>query len=187
MEKIYLAEGVWVIENFFDVQKNKELYDLCLDNEGWDKLDFQNAFTNNLKVIEKAVPIIDEINFKIENQFDLSKYSLQWTRMISRFVPRGKTETLSMSIHVDRHDNPGSKDVVFGVIYYINDNYDGGEIFYPDLNILYKPKANSLVCHDATIRHGVKLVKNGTRYMLPEFIFEGKDYFIPERVWKRYE
>jgi len=182
MEKIYLAEGVWSIENFFDLEKNKKLHSLCLNNEGWDQLDYGNAFTNNLKVIDESSDIMRELNDLIETVFDKSKYSLQRVSMVSRFVPIDEgASSFSMSVHVDRHDNPGSKDVVFGVIYYINDNYDGGEIFYPDLNLRHKPKANSLLCHDATIRHGVDLVTNGTRYMIPEFIFEGKDYFEQER------
>jgi hypothetical protein len=181
MEKKYLAEGVWEIENFFDSEKNKKLHSLCLDNEGWDQLDYANAFTNNLKVIDGTKDIIQELNNLIETVFDESKYSLQKVFIISRFVTQDEGASSSMHIHVDRHDNPGSKDVVFGVIYYINDNYDGGEIFYPDLNLRHKPKANSLLCHDATIRHGVDLVTNGTRYMIPEFVFEGKDYFNQER------
>lgn len=48
----------------------------------------------------------------------------------------------------------------------INDDYEGGESFFPSVNIQFKPNARSLYVYaeKEAFRHGVKEVMNGTRY-----------------------
>ena len=59
----------------------------------------------------------------------------------------------------------------FGCIYYLNDDYEGGEIYFPKQDITLKPKPNTLVFfpgnHDYL--HGVKPMISGTRYTLTSF------------------
>jgi predicted 2-oxoglutarate/Fe(II)-dependent dioxygenase YbiX len=51
---------------------------------------------------------------------------------------------------------------------YLNDDFDGGELFFPNLDITIKPKARQLVIfpggHEYV--HGVKTVNSGFRYVL---------------------
>lgn len=63
---------------------------------------------------------------------------------------------------------------VYGLIVYINDDYEGGEIFYTKQNITYKPKAGDLVIHSAEdhCEHGVNPVKTNIRYTFPSAIRE---------------
>ncbi|MET0533897.1 MAG: 2OG-Fe(II) oxygenase [Steroidobacter sp.] len=52
------------------------------------------------------------------------------------------------------------------VVYFLNDDFDGGELFFPKLNLLIKPEAGTLVCFpsDHNYIHGVKPVTEGRRY-----------------------
>lgn len=52
------------------------------------------------------------------------------------------------------------------VVYFINDDFDGGELFFPKLDLLIKPKAGTLVCFpsDHNYIHGVKPVTAGRRF-----------------------
>ena len=45
-------------------------------------------------------------------------------------------------------------------------NFEGGELYYPNQNIIYKPKAGELVIHGShdECAHGVKPVKSEVRY-----------------------
>lgn len=54
----------------------------------------------------------------------------------------------------------------YGVVVYINDNYEGGEIYYVNQNVIYKPKAGDLIIHSSEekCKHGVKEVISGARY-----------------------
>jgi len=57
-------------------------------------------------------------------------------------------------------------------VWYINDNYEGGEICFPRFNIEYKPKANELLIFPSTYvyNHFVKPVKNGVRYCVVSWL-----------------
>lgn len=80
--------------------------------------------------------------------------------------------------HMPAHKDegiPNSKDIImFGVAIYLNDDFTGGEINYPDLNLSVKPKRSSIVIHDAKLLHKVLPVKSGVRYSITTFIFGDK-------------
>ena len=58
------------------------------------------------------------------------------------------------------------ENIQYGFVVYINDDYEGGEIYYPDQNIVYKPKRGDLIIHSSEdfCKHGVKEIIFGTRY-----------------------
>jgi len=54
---------------------------------------------------------------------------------------------------------------IYGTVVYLND-FEGGEIFYPNLGIIYKPNPGDLVIHSSAegCSHGVAIVKSEKRY-----------------------
>lgn len=70
---------------------------------------------------------------------------------------------MGMHLHVDDADY---KDYNMTAIYYINDNYFGGELNFPTLNYMIKPQENSLIIFpgNENFKHEVKIVINGYRY-----------------------
>jgi predicted 2-oxoglutarate/Fe(II)-dependent dioxygenase YbiX len=58
------------------------------------------------------------------------------------------------------------------LVYYINDDYVGGEIKFPRFGITYKPKANDLIIFPSTYvyNHSVNPVISGTRYAVASWI-----------------
>jgi len=54
---------------------------------------------------------------------------------------------------------------------YLNDDYLGGEIYFPDYNISYKPEPGDLVCFpdNPNFIHGVKSISQGYRYTMPRW------------------
>jgi predicted 2-oxoglutarate/Fe(II)-dependent dioxygenase YbiX len=71
--------------------------------------------------------------------------------------------------HVDDH-----KDYIRRVstVYYMNDNYSGGEINFPRFNISYKPKENNLLIFPSNFmyNHSVSEVTEGTRYAVVSWL-----------------
>lgn len=64
---------------------------------------------------------------------------------------------------------------VWASVAYINDDYNGGELFFTNKNIEIKPPAGSIMIFPATeeYEHGVRNVTKGPfRYVLPAFIFD---------------
>lgn len=66
--------------------------------------------------------------------------------------------------------------VQYGYVVYIND-FDGGELYYPEWDLEYKPTAGDLVIHSSSkkYRHGVKKVLRGPRYAYTNFVTLAED------------
>lgn len=54
---------------------------------------------------------------------------------------------------------------------YLNEDYDGGQIYFPELNIYIKPNEGDLICFPDTpdFVHGVKPINEGIRYTAPRW------------------
>lgn len=87
-----------------------------------------------------------------------------------------------------RNYNPGNQtsEVLneYSSILYLNDEYEGGELYFEELDLLIKPKANQLVFFPSgsEFRHEVKPVLSGDRYTLASFYTTDKIIGLHERI-----
>lgn len=72
-----------------------------------------------------------------------------------------------MQAHSDSQD--GNEQIKYGMVFYINGDYEGGEIYYPEWNLEIKPKPGLLVMHPGDIIHGVRPVTSGVRVNMTAF------------------
>jgi hypothetical protein len=68
-------------------------------------------------------------------------------------------------------------------LFYVNDDYEGGELYFPNQDIQFKPKAGAAYFFpgDLNFIHGVTEIKNGIRYTVPFFWTIRKHY--TEEEW----
>lgn len=54
---------------------------------------------------------------------------------------------------------------------YLNDEYSGGEIYFPEIGLEFKPKPGDLLCFpdNPNFIHGVKKIESGVRYTTPRW------------------
>lgn len=110
---------------------------------------------------ERAKPIFSK-EYKVDEYYFLPINS------VSRRIGPG------LGVHTDEISqnhpqyNPNEKIITHGFVVYINDDYEGGEIFYPQKDLSIKPKALSLVMHPGNkeYEHGVNEVTKTERYSL---------------------
>jgi len=77
-----------------------------------------------------------------------------------------------MGAHVDAYDGAQDTSTVSMVVY-LNDDYEGGEIEFPDHRISLKPEAGSVVVFASEgVLHDPKPTISGTKYMVPIFFFK---------------
>jgi hypothetical protein len=77
-----------------------------------------------------------------------------------------------MGPHVDANHGAQDQSTVSMVIY-LNDDYEGGEIDFPDHGISIKPEAGSIVVFSSEgVLHDPKPTLSGTKYMVPLFFFK---------------
>lgn len=78
-----------------------------------------------------------------------------------------------LNYHTDEWLNSKNHFIRYGIIIYYNDDYEGGELHYKDLDFTYKPKAGSLIIHGGDKFHGTLPVKsNSVRYSSTIFVKE---------------
>lgn len=71
--------------------------------------------------------------------------------------------------HIDGNERIAKPSITIGALIYLNDEYDGGELYFPEYNIQIKPKTGDLVIFPCHFLHEVKKISNGERYTLPLF------------------
>jgi len=71
--------------------------------------------------------------------------------------------------HIDDHTDYHRR---ISTVYYLNENYTGGEINFPRFNISLKPKANQMILFPSTYvyNHSVSPVTEGTRYCVVSWL-----------------
>jgi hypothetical protein len=71
--------------------------------------------------------------------------------------------------HIDDHPSYHRR---ISTVYYLNDNYTGGEINFPRFNVAFKPKANQMIVFPSTYvyNHSVSPVIEGERYAVVSWI-----------------
>lgn len=172
VNKIY--NGIYEIENFITDEENDQIFKIIqsLSEEDWfvDRDDYTTpGFWFGKSMFFEASPplLIQDINRRIDSLFMFSSGMSNIT-CINRY---SKDE--SMGRHRDNHTKDGDIYSAYGVVLYYNDNYIGGEIEYPDLDIKIKPKAKSLIVHSGDILHGTcPVIDDNTRYFSTAFVKE---------------
>lgn len=100
-------------------------------------------------------------NYVIEHYGGQFEEFLDTKTHIARFKDGGEMH--------EHYDSSRPKDVA--TLVYINDNYDGGEIYFPDHGIGFKPQPGDLLCFpdNPDFVHGVKPVSGAIRYTTPRW------------------
>lgn len=92
--------------------------------------------------------------------------------------------------HSDNSDNEGNPNPfeinkLVGILY-LNDDYEGGELYFPDHDIEFRPQALSWIVFPGGIEniHGVKEITKGTRYTMVSFWdFADAEYDEERKAW----
>jgi hypothetical protein len=93
----------------------------------------------------------------------MKKYNIDNMTFKKNFITVSKLESGDMGIHKDdKQENKNN----FICMFYINDDYQGGEITFPDQDITYKPKSGDILIYQSKFRHAVLEMQPGLRYSI---------------------
>ena len=81
------------------------------------------------------------------------------------------------SYQMPHKDDVDGLDRIAGCVVFLNDDYEGGEPFYPHYNQIVKPETGIIYAHssNADHLHGVTQIKNKTRYTISTTWTRNKD------------
>lgn len=185
------VENIKIIENFIDLEDLKTIQKfLPTINEWMDAGENQYAedgtctydasyWSNrqcswdilkriNIDIFNLVDKYIDKMQRFLENEFNVSLQKRP--PVIVRWFPG-----LEQQPHADKELNDGSPNPFptydINSLFYYNDNFEGGELYYPQHDLVIEPKPGLAVAHpgDKNYLHGVKMVTSGERFTTPSF------------------
>lgn len=111
-----------------------------------------------------------ELRSMFQSLLNDSLHDYMRSNNVLRMEPLKSTLTASkllegqdMFVH---RDTPMLESDSFIAQLYINDDYEGGELFFPDHEYIYKPVAGDLAYYRMADSHGVRKLINGVRYTI---------------------
>lgn len=134
---------------------------------GMKKSTNKNEFSNADQKVKDIYTLIDS---------KLDEYGALYANSLN--IPLGQKMPISISKyfldaymgpHTDSSPSPTTEHV--SAVLYLNDNYSGGEINFPEQGVKIKPKAGSLVIFPSIppFYHESLKILNGIKYMSPAF------------------
>jgi hypothetical protein len=160
MNIIEHAEGVYEIEEFLSHNSQDILLSLSGD-EGWN----QSHPGNIVKLIT------GDGNMAVKDILkDIKRLFIEFAEVMDIGNIRRLKNGEFMHLHKDTGSYDNRKPIVFGVAIYLNDDFTGGELVYPELNLTVNPRPRSMVIHKAEYLHEVLPVTSGSRYSITTFI-----------------
>ena len=171
-DKIYLnnvakignsIKNVQYIENVLSQEEHMTLIDYVKNAEPWKQqpwgaitIESQDLSKEIFKILNKIFELVYQ---KSVNLYNVAINPFQKSALhIVKFV-----KDFSLDPHVDTLSSEGNH---IASVYYINDDYIGGEINFPEHNLKIKPKSNSLIIFpgNENYLHEVLKITEGDRY-----------------------
>lgn len=184
-ERIFYYENILdnaslIIETLNEVESELTEYDAIKPWKKWTASDNENYIFGYQKQTDasKLETSSEKVKFIYNTLWDvLEKAGLDYSTelglekvppsplSISKYIVGG-----AMGAHVDDYKQPGISPVMSGVLY-LNDNVEGGELFFPNQDLKIKPKAGSIVIFPSVepFFHESLVVTKGEKYMSPVF------------------
>lgn len=176
---------IWICNNFIpdsycdEIVKKVELFDDSVWVDGWARHQLNILYSMEYDEYGKAYsqwweskvspPVltkaINKINIELKKIF-FDEYLFMPEYNVKRIL-----QNEFMPAHRDGLAKETKKGAVSGFILYLND-FDGGEINYPEIKYTYSPKKGDIVIHNGTILHEVLPLKSKKRYTISSWLFD---------------
>lgn len=163
--------GVVIINDFLNNEECKTLIDYIENlDKGWGTSNELRKMSLNPESKEIKLLVIKCLN-KAKEVFNYEE--LYVAEYLLSFYSSG----YYMDIHTDLEDGKDHFDV--SIVTYLNDEFTGGDIVFPKINLRHSPKKGDIAMFlskpDENI-HGVEKVTSGKRYVMPIWTTKEKDF-----------
>lgn len=174
-----IHEQIFLIENFISDEEKDELLSIAksASQEDWEKDYIEN--NNGYEIDKNALWYDKALNIESKLRVDLQErlkkaipkeFKVKKFLTIQRHYPGS-----NLPEHIDKdHD----ENMEYAAVLYLNEDYIGGELYFPNLNINLRLPEKSLILFYTgnPYLHGVKEVLPGpTRYVIATFIWKKND------------
>ena len=169
--------GIYTDNNFLETSNIQELInyvqttsDWVVTNDNWSEKFIHFNTITNLNIKDIISKIANDVKIVVEQKENISVsvetcQLVRWRKGDKLDPPHADCEHLDGSNHPypNRH---------YSALVYLNSNYTGGQIFFPNQNLIPKTEPGTLLQFKGTkeFLHGVTEVTNGERYTIVIFL-----------------
>jgi hypothetical protein len=125
------------------------------EKDNYAAIEVRSTFNNILH--ESLIDFLKRKNIKRVKQSMLNNNYISVSKMI--------VGTPAMQVHTDLPEESPLTDSFIAMLY-VNDNFNNGELYFPDNDFIYKPQAGDMVYYKRSVSHGVNVVTGGDRYTI---------------------
>ena len=122
--------------------------------------------------------IVAEYAFKIKPEVE--KFFNVENTIVSDYGAFISKKGYSMDPHIDTVNDYGLFDYLkYSAVLYLNDEFDGGDIYFSNLNVSYAPQKGDLIifpANDLNYMHGVSQINEGKRHTLAYWYSENGEW-----------
>jgi len=197
------------IKDFLSIEERKRLMSFALNNKVWDKTvdhvdedglvlyqasiwddrvcTYNSLMASDPSILELINSMIARLKIQVDNFFDVD--AKETGPAIVRWPVGARQEP-----HADKEFHAGSEKgrandfpwYDLAGLFYFNDDYEGGELYFPQHGIEFKPVAGAAYFFpgDMNYTHGVRPVKSGNRFTSPFFWTINSHNKNSKKVWK---
>jgi len=185
-------DNILILDNFIELEDLNKIYNFAASITEWENPSPENQYDENGVCIYDAkywndrqcpAHLIKKYSQEVHDLIDfyivkLQKHAENFYKV--RLSKRSPVivrwfDGLEQRPHADKQMLDGSPnpftDYDLNALFYYNDNFEGGELYYPEHDIVVKPRPGLAVMHPGDIHylHGVKRVVGGDRFTTPAF------------------
>jgi hypothetical protein len=147
------VNNIQVTENILSKEEHKELLDYVTSIDHWKVQPWGVKVLPPQEMPKEIAKMLDKV-FMLAHKKCIELYDVKLYPFENGRIPLVKFEkNYKMNEHADTTGD-------FAAIYYINDDYDGGEINFMDHNLMIKPKSNSFVTFPSNADYWHEVLEN---------------------------
>jgi hypothetical protein len=146
-------------------------WDLTINDQNnfWPRKSVDKNFDTEHKESYEIIKLIEEDYIKVLNIWS-EKTNNNFPKYVTKNYCIRKYRTGgAMGSHVDRNADNLINTMDWTALIYLNDDYEGGELVFDELNLSIKPKAGSVIFFPCMTYHSVCEIKKGNKYYI--FLF----------------
>ena len=116
--------------------------------------------------------MVSRLKTEVDNFFNVN--AIPTSPAVVRWLPGQKQEPhADKELHVGEDAGKPNDFPYYDLagLFYLNDDYEGGELYFPNQNVQFKPKPGAAYFFpgDKNFIHGVTEITSGIRYVIPFF------------------
>jgi hypothetical protein len=188
------ADNIVEIENFMTKEELEKIFTFAKSIKHWDytethynedgTITYESEYWKDRVATQKTIDehdltispaiteIVNRLKIIVDDFFQVD--ALQTPPAIVRWLP-GQFQNPHADKELHEGDNAGKPNDFphydLAGLFYLNDDYEGGELYFPKQGIQFKPKPGAAYFFpgDLNYVHGVTEIKSGIRYTCPFF------------------